>query len=99
VAVRASGTSPVDAKLRVSGTWAGLEPPVVLGYDAAGVVEAVGPGVGDFKPGDGVTVAGVRVLSQASDRGGRITGGGDGVTPGFLVRLQLQHAALLHIQQ
>jgi len=54
VAVRASGTNPVDAKLRVSGTWAGLEPPVVLGYDAAGVVEAVGPGVGDFKPGDEV---------------------------------------------
>jgi NADPH2:quinone reductase len=54
VAVRASGTNPVDAKMRVAGKWAGVEPPIVLGYDAAGVVEAIGPGVTDFKPGDEV---------------------------------------------
>ncbi len=54
VKVIASGTNPVDAKIRANGTWARLSPPVVLGYDASGVVEAVGPGVTDFKVGDEV---------------------------------------------
>jgi NADPH2:quinone reductase len=30
VRVVASGTNPVDAKLRANGAWAGLSPPVVL---------------------------------------------------------------------
>jgi NADPH2:quinone reductase len=54
VRVIASGTNPVDAKLRASGYWAKFTPPVVLGYDAAGVVEATGPGVKDFQRGDEV---------------------------------------------
>ncbi|GAO03689.1 zinc-dependent alcohol dehydrogenase family protein [Anaeromyxobacter sp. PSR-1] len=54
VRVIASGTNPVDAKLRHDGRWAGLAPPVVIGYDASGVVEAVGPGVKGFAPGDEV---------------------------------------------
>ncbi len=54
VRVIASGTNPVDAKLRANGTWAKLTPPVVLGYDAAGVVAEVGAGVSAFKPGDEV---------------------------------------------
>lgn len=54
VRVVASGTNPVDAKLRQDGSWAGLEPPVVLGYDVAGVVEAVGPGVEELAEGDDV---------------------------------------------
>lgn len=54
VRVVASGTNPVDTKLRAGGSWAGLNPPVVLGYDAAGVVEEVGPGVTDFQAGDEV---------------------------------------------
>ncbi len=54
VRVLVSGTNPVDAKLRQDGTWAGLQPPVVIGYDASGVIEQVGPGVTDFKPGDEV---------------------------------------------
>lgn len=54
VRVNASGTNPVDTKLRANGTWAQLEPPVILGYDVAGVVEEVGPGVTDFAPGDEV---------------------------------------------
>lgn len=49
-----SGTNPVDAKLRQDGRWAGLVPPVVLGYDVSGVVEQVGPGVTDLAPGDEV---------------------------------------------
>jgi NADPH2:quinone reductase len=51
VRVMASGTNPVDAKLRADGTWANLTPPVILGYDAAGVIEALGPGVHDLAPG------------------------------------------------
>lgn len=51
VRVMVSGTNPVEAKLRADGTWAQLKPPVVLGYDAAGVVEALGPGAQGFAPG------------------------------------------------
>jgi NADPH2:quinone reductase len=54
VRVVASGTNPVDAKLRQDASWAGLTPPLVLGYDVSGVVEAVGPGVRDLAPGDEV---------------------------------------------
>jgi len=39
VRVIASGTNPVDAKIRANGTWAGIVPPAVLGYDVSGVVE------------------------------------------------------------
>jgi NADPH2:quinone reductase len=54
VRIVASGTNPVDAKLRHDGSWAGQKPPIVLGYDASGVVEGAGPGVKDFKAGDEV---------------------------------------------
>lgn len=54
VRVLASGTNPVDAKIRANGRWAGLEPPVVIGYDAAGIVEAVGVGVTEFHERDEV---------------------------------------------
>ncbi len=54
VRIAFSGTNPVDAKLRANGTWAGLVPPVVLGYDASGTVERIGPGVTGFSRGDEV---------------------------------------------
>ncbi len=54
VRVVASGTNPIDAKLRADGSFAGLEPPVILGADVSGVVEEVGPGVTDFAAGDEV---------------------------------------------
>ncbi|VCU52359.1 Zinc-type alcohol dehydrogenase-like protein SA1988 [Thermus thermophilus] len=50
----AVAVNPVDAKIRAAGRWAGVEPPFVLGYDAAGVVAKVGPGVRDLKEGDEV---------------------------------------------
>jgi NADPH:quinone reductase-like Zn-dependent oxidoreductase len=56
VRIRAAGVNPVDYKVR-GGYLAGALPyhfPVILGWDAAGVVEEVGPAVTWFKPGDEV---------------------------------------------
>lgn len=57
VSVRAVSVNPVDVKQR-----AGAAPPEglprVLGFDASGVVEAVGPQVTLFRPGDEVFYAG-----------------------------------------
>lgn len=57
VEVRAVSVNPVDVKVR-----AGMAPeagqPKVIGWDAAGVVRAVGQGVTLFKPGDKVWYAG-----------------------------------------
>ncbi|WPD20065.1 MULTISPECIES: zinc-dependent alcohol dehydrogenase family protein [Thermaerobacter] len=54
VEVHASSVNPVDYKIRRNGTWAGVQPPAIIGYDVSGVVAAVGPGVTDFKEGDEV---------------------------------------------
>ena len=56
IRVRAAGINPVDYKMR-QGNLAGRIPhvfPVIPGWDAAGVVEQVGPAVTDFAPGDEV---------------------------------------------
>ena len=57
VRVIASGTNPVDAKIRQTGYWADLALPAVLGYEAAGVVEETGAGVTAFRRGDEVYFA------------------------------------------
>jgi NADPH2:quinone reductase len=54
VRVFASSVNPIDTKLRADGSFAGLEPPVILGGDVSGVVEEVGAGVTDLVPGDEV---------------------------------------------
>ena len=54
IAVRAAGTNPVDAGNRADGSWAGLKPPCILGYDVAGVVESLGPAVTGLAAGDRV---------------------------------------------
>ena len=54
VRVVASGTNPVDAKIRQAGTWAQIPLPAVLGYDVSGVIEGLGPGVAEFQVGDEV---------------------------------------------
>ena len=54
ISVRAAGVNPVDAGNRADGSWAGLTVPCVLGYDIAGVVESLGPGVGGLRVGDRV---------------------------------------------
>lgn len=58
VAVKAVSVNPVDTKVRMRAAPAPGEDPKVLGYDAAGVVHAVGKDVSLFKPGDEVFYAG-----------------------------------------
>lgn len=57
VRIEAVSVNPVDTKVR-----AGVAPPdgspKILGWDAAGVVTAVGPGVTLFRPGDEIFYAG-----------------------------------------
>ena len=57
VRVEAISVNPVDTKVRMrrQGT---AEAPVILGWDAAGIVEAVGGEVSLFRPGDEVYYAG-----------------------------------------
>jgi zinc-binding alcohol dehydrogenase family protein len=62
VRVKAVSVNPVDTKVRRNMAPAANELKV-LGYDAAGVVHAVGPNVTLFKPGDEVWYAGSRVRS------------------------------------
>lgn len=56
VKINAVSVNPVDTKVRIGmqpeGEWR------VLGFDASGVVEAIGPEVQNFKPGDAVFYAG-----------------------------------------
>lgn len=54
VRVGAAGVNPVDATNRADPSWAGIEPPYVVGYEFAGWVEQVGRGVAQFAPGDPV---------------------------------------------
>lgn len=54
VRVHATSVNPVDYKLRHDGSWAGIEPPAIIGYDVAGIVEATGPQVKEFRAGDAV---------------------------------------------
>ncbi|MBL6454874.1 zinc-binding alcohol dehydrogenase family protein [Belnapia sp. T6] len=56
VEVRAVSVNPVDTKVRMRTDPGGT--PKVLGYDAAGVVRAVGPEARLFRPGDAVFYAG-----------------------------------------
>jgi len=54
VAVQAAGVNPVDWKSRRTGSFGLWGDPVVVGWDVAGVVEAVGPGASLFRVGDEV---------------------------------------------
>lgn len=57
VEVKAVSVNPVDTKIRVRSQPAAGQASV-LGWDAAGIVRAVGPEVTGFKPGDAVFYAG-----------------------------------------
>jgi len=60
VAVKAVAVNPVDTKVRSGRGKQGVieDPPRVIGWDASGIVEAVGDEVTLFKPGDEVWYAG-----------------------------------------
>jgi zinc-binding alcohol dehydrogenase family protein len=60
VAVKAVAVNPVDVKQRAGRGKENVveDPPRVIGWDASGVVEAVGPDATLFKPGDDVFYAG-----------------------------------------
>ena len=53
--VRACGTGNWDEFVRTGGWDTGARPPMALGVEAAGVVEAVGADVRGLRPGDAVT--------------------------------------------
>jgi len=54
VRVHAAGVNPTDWKSRARGETRGGAAPYIPGYDVSGVVEAVGPGVQLYRPGDEV---------------------------------------------
>ncbi|HEY9756273.1 MAG TPA: zinc-binding dehydrogenase [Oculatellaceae cyanobacterium] len=53
VKVQAVGLNPVDYKLAASG-FPGWSYPFILGLDVAGIIDAVGPNVEEWQPGDPV---------------------------------------------
>jgi NADPH:quinone reductase-like Zn-dependent oxidoreductase len=53
IRVHAAGVNPIDGAQRQTGAFVG-EPPFVLGWDVSGTVQAVGPGVTLYEPGDDV---------------------------------------------
>lgn len=57
VEIKAVSVNPIDTKIRKSGEPLGE--PRVLGFDAAGIVRAIGPEVQNFSVGDEVYYAGV----------------------------------------
>ncbi|QEE26971.1 zinc-binding alcohol dehydrogenase family protein [Terriglobus albidus] len=66
VEVKAISVNPVDMKVRQSAGPVDGQPYRVLGYDAAGVVKAVGPEVKGFRAGDEVFYAGT-LLRQGTN--------------------------------
>ena len=78
VEVKAVSVNPVDTKVHKGAQKSGLQQPRVLGWDASGVVLAVGSQVSGFKAGDEVYYAGdiTRPGSNASQHlvDARITG-------------------------
>jgi NADPH2:quinone reductase len=54
VRLKAAGINPADTFFRALGTYVETPGPTVLGHDGAGIVEAIGPDVRAFRPGDRV---------------------------------------------
>lgn len=54
VRVHAAGVNPVDWKTRASGALIAWDEVPIVGWDVSGTVEAVGPGVTLYSPGDEV---------------------------------------------
>ena len=58
VDVKAVSVNPVDTKVHAGIAARGLQEPRILGWDASGIVKAVGARISCFKPGDEVWYAG-----------------------------------------
>jgi len=54
VKVMATSINPIDYKIRQAGSWAHIQFPAIIGFDAAGIVAGVGEKVKKFKIGDEV---------------------------------------------
>lgn len=54
VRMKAAALNPADGFFRALGPYVAGDAPLVLGHDGAGIVEEVGKGVTQFKPGDRV---------------------------------------------
>ena len=58
VAVRMVASGVCHSCLHAAdGSWQGIPLPIVLGDEGSGIVEAVGPGVRDLRPGDHVILS------------------------------------------
>lgn len=66
IAVRAAGVGNWDEIVRVGGWDVGRQPPLVLGVEAAGVVDAVGEEVTSLAPGDAVLTHPVPLRHQGA---------------------------------
>lgn len=64
--VRTCGVGNWDEFVRTGGWDVGTRPPMALGVEASGVVAAVGPSAGGFKPGDRVTTHSAPLREQGS---------------------------------
>ena len=51
IKVHAAAINPVDCKTRQAPRWGDRKPPMILGFDCAGVIEEVGAGVSGFSVG------------------------------------------------
>ena len=56
VELKASGVCHSDWHV-VKGDWSDVAPPVILGHEGAGIVRAIGPGVGSVREGDHVILS------------------------------------------
>ncbi len=54
IKLKAAGINPIDTKIRQRGTFYQDQMPAILGCDGAGIVEAIGSQVTEFKRGDEV---------------------------------------------
>jgi len=77
VAVKAVSINPVDTKVRKPKDKV-EDPPRVLGWDASGIVAAIGPKVTLFKPGDEVYYAGDITRSGSNAKFQLVTGRSSG---------------------
>ncbi|WP_221924823.1 zinc-binding alcohol dehydrogenase family protein [Enterobacter hormaechei] len=79
VEVKAVSINPVDTKVHAGLAKNGLKEPRILGWDASGIVKAVGAGVTGFKPGDEVWYAGDITRPGSNTTHQLIIGGAGGV--------------------